>query len=107
MGGTWQIIRGGVDADESYVRAALREMKEECGLPPRELFRLDAVESFYTVVDDTLWHSVAFCAIVKRTDDLVLNEEHDDFRWIARDQIDRHTMWSSELQLLSDLRRTI
>ena len=26
MGGTWQIIRGGVDADESYVEAALREM---------------------------------------------------------------------------------
>jgi dihydroneopterin triphosphate diphosphatase len=107
MGGTWQIIRGGVNADETYVNAALREMTEESGLYPREFYRLDSVESFYTAVDDTLWHSVAFCAIVDREERAQLNNEHDDFRWIAREQIERHTMWSSELQLLSDLRRTI
>src|SRR4051794_13764944 len=76
MGATWQIIRGGVDADESYIEAALREMREESGLSPRELYRLDSVESFFTAVDDTLWHSVAFCALVERGQNVRLNEEH-------------------------------
>jgi 8-oxo-dGTP pyrophosphatase MutT (NUDIX family) len=107
MGGTWQIIRGGVDADESYVTAGLREMREESGLTPSEFYRLDAVESFYTAVDDTLWHSVSFCAVVDRAQRVALNDEHDEYRWIARDEIARHTMWSSELQLLETLQRTI
>jgi dATP pyrophosphohydrolase len=107
MGGTWQTIRGGVQPDESYVNAALREMREETGLTPKEVYRLDSVESFYLQADDTLWNSVAFCALVNRDQPVKLNEEHDDFRWIARDDIERHTLWSSELRLLSDLKRTI
>src|SRR5947208_14380428 len=66
MGGTWQIIRGGVDADESYVEAALREMKGESGLTPRDFYRLGAVEAIYLAVDGTPWPSVAFCATVDR-----------------------------------------
>jgi len=107
MGGTWQIIRGGVNADESYVRAGLREMYEESGLVPRELYRLDSIESFYLQLDDTLWNSVAFCAIVDRAQPVKLNDEHDEFRWIARDHIEHHTLWSSELRLLTDLKRAI
>jgi hypothetical protein len=50
---------------------------------------------------------VAFCAVVDAGQLVVLNDEHDDFRWIARDQIRQHTMWSSELAVLRDLERTI
>src|SRR5438105_4368085 len=107
MGGTWQIIRGGVDADEFYVTAGLREMREESGLTPSEFYRLDAVESFYTAVDDTLWHSIAFCAIVDRQQNVQLNDEHHAFRWIPRNQLDQHLMWASERALLPDLCRDI
>jgi 8-oxo-dGTP pyrophosphatase MutT (NUDIX family) len=107
MGGTWQIVRGGVEPGENVIHGALRELREETGLIPRELYRLSCVESFYTPVDDTLWHSVAFCAIVGRSQEVVLNHEHDALRWIARDQMDRHLMWASERQLLSDLCRDI
>jgi dATP pyrophosphohydrolase len=107
MGDTWQIIRGGVNADETYVAAALREMQEESGLTPEELYRLDSIESFYLQADDTLWNSVAFCAIVDRSQEVRLNEEHDGVRWILRDLIEQHTLWSSELRLLADLKRTI
>ena len=107
LGNTWQLVRGGIDEGESFVAGALRELKEEAGLVPRELYRLGAIESFYTNVDDTLWHSVVFCAMVDRMQMVTLNEEHDAFRWIARQQIDAHSMWASERALLPDLCRDI
>jgi dihydroneopterin triphosphate diphosphatase len=107
LGDTWQIIRGGVEADESYPKAALREMREECGMSPAEFYRTGSIESFYTDHDDTIWNSAVFCAIVGREAEVKLNEEHDAFRWIARDQMDDHMMWASERQLLPGLLRDL
>lgn len=107
LGNTWQIIRGGVEPGETYVQAALREMREECGLSPLELYRCPSVESFYTSIDDTLWHSVAFCALVARDAPIRLNHEHDDYRWVPEQQLEPLVMWASERQVLADLCRDI
>jgi 8-oxo-dGTP pyrophosphatase MutT (NUDIX family) len=107
LGDTWQLIRGGVDEGESFAAGALRELREEAGLTPREFYRLGAVESFYTNVDDTLWHSVVFCAIVERSQVVTLNEEHDALRWVPRERMDTQCMWTSERALLPDLCRDI
>ncbi|HEX3357582.1 MAG TPA: NUDIX domain-containing protein [Tepidisphaeraceae bacterium] len=107
LGNTWQIVRGGVDAGESYPQAALRELREEAGLTPVEFFRLGSVEAFYTDLNDTLWHSIPFCAIVARNQSVLLNEEHDDYRWVSRAEIESLTMWASERPLLAELCRDI
>jgi dATP pyrophosphohydrolase len=107
LGDTWQIVRGGVEKDEPYAIAALRELMEETGLKPRELYRLGAVESFYTDTDDTIWHSVVFCALVDRTQFVRLNEEHREYRWVPRQKIDSLAMWASERAILPDLCRDI
>lgn len=107
MGGTWQLIRGGVEPGEAYIAAALREMREESGLAPVELYRLGSVETFYTSFDDTLWHSVAFCAVTSRSQAVTLNDEHDAARWIGRNRIDAESMWASERTILQDLFRDI
>lgn len=103
MGNTWQLIRGGLDPGENAVRGALRELHEEAGLAPAEFYRLGTVESFYTPIDDTLWHSVAFCAIVSRSARITLNEEHDNSRWIPRRDFPGACMWASERNLLDEL----
>lgn len=103
MGGTWQIIRGGSDPGEHMVTAALREMREETGLAPQELYRLGTVECFYIDYDDTLWHAVGFCAVVSREQQIILNDEHDAFRWVPRIEMPSRVMWASERHLLADL----
>jgi len=107
MGGTWQIIRGGVDPGETYLQAALRELREEANIEPTEFYRLGSVESFYIDADDTLWHAVPFCAIVPANEHVAINEEHDEFRWVPLDQIEQQTMWASERSILRDLQRDI
>src|SRR4051812_38096329 len=84
MGNTWQIVRGTLEPGETAIEGALRELREESGLVPTEFYRLGRVESFYRAIDDTLWHSVSFVALVGQDAQVVLNEEHDDARWMPR-----------------------
>ena len=107
MGGTFQTIRGGIEAGENGVRAALREMREESGLVPVEFYRLGSVESFYIPADDAIWHAAAFCAVVNDSAEPTLNDEHDAARWVPADQTDEAFMWSSERPLLDEIKRVI
>ncbi len=111
LGGTWQSIRGRIEGNETAAEAALREMREECGLAPVELYRLAILETFFipgqSADTDVIWHSVCFCAIVAPDAEVRLNDEHTAYRWISRDQIDAHTMWASERQVIQALCRDI
>jgi dATP pyrophosphohydrolase len=98
MGGTWQIVYGGIDPHETAWQAALRELKEETALAPRELYRLEPVDIFYIAAQDTLWHCVQFAAVVDRSDRLMLNEEHTASRWITAHDAAAHFMWLANRQ---------
>src|SRR6185436_15378922 len=65
-GNTWQVVRGKVEAGETFIQAALRELREETEIVPREFYRVGTVETFYTASNDTIWHSVPFLAMIDR-----------------------------------------
>jgi len=103
LGGTWQTVYGTADPGEPLWRAALRELLEEAGLRPREFYRLGTVRSFYTDVNDTVWHSTPFAAIVGREDAVTLNAEHTDVRWVPRDHAGRAFMWPSDRAAIEEV----
>ena len=107
MGGTYQTIRGRSEGDEKAVAAALREMQEETGLRPAELYALSTCEVFYIYHTDTVWHAAAFCAIVPPATEPVLNNEHDAYRWVPAEQTDAAFMWGSEWPLVEEIERVI
>jgi dATP pyrophosphohydrolase len=107
MGGTWQTVRGTAAPGEAAWQAALRELREETGLVPTEFYKLSLLESFYLVRGETIWHCPSFVALVPADAEVVLNEEHDAFRWKPRDRIDAETMWAGERQVIAEICREI
>jgi dATP pyrophosphohydrolase len=105
--GAWAIIRGTIDGDERAWQAALRELREETGLRPLEFYKMSLLEMFYFVQDESLWHVPSFCAVVGRDARIVLNDEHDAFRWIPRTEIDEATMWAGERLVVQEVCREI
>ena len=107
MGGTWQTVAGCMEQGETAWQAALRELNEETGLDPLEFYRSGIIGSFYipgpTANSDQLFHQIQFLAIVGRDAEVVLNEEHDDMRWITRAEINSKFMWSEDRSILRHL----
>ena len=107
MGGAWSTVRGTIEPGETAWGAALRELREEAGLVPAEFYQLDTVDLFYLHGDDTLWHCPGFCALVARDASIMLNPEHDAFRWIDRARAGRDFMWPGERAQIAELCREI
>ncbi len=104
LGGTWQTVRGTTEAGESAVQTVLRELREETGLTPLQLYSIGIVETFYIIAGDTIYHSPAFLACVAGDASVTLDEEHDAFRWINESELDRAFMWPSERPLIAAIR---
>jgi dATP pyrophosphohydrolase len=103
MGGTWQTVRGVAEPGETAVAAAGRELKEETGLAPAELYALSSIDSFYTAKFDTVWHCPVFFALVSRESGVNLNEEHDQHRWVPLDRVNASFMWPRERELIAEI----
>jgi dATP pyrophosphohydrolase len=107
LGGTWATVYGMMEAGETAFGAALREMKEESGLVPREFFRIGAAPSFYTDVNDTLWVVPSFCALVDRDVEIKMDHESDAYRWIDCSDVERAFMWPTDRQSIALICRDI
>src|SRR5438105_4540344 len=103
LAGAWSIVRGQIEPNETAWQAALRELHEETGLVPKELYKMTLMEIFYLIQDETIWHVPVFCALVERDATIALNHEHDDHRWIGRSEIMKNLMWANERQLIEEI----
>jgi len=105
-GAYWHAIAGGVEAGEAFHAAAVRELREETGL---EVEQLEPLGQFTYVRED--WeaepglrvHVEAFLVDVEPGWEPVLNEEHDEYRWLPRDEAATLLFWPEPAQLLRAL----
>ncbi len=103
MGGTWQLISGGLEPNETAWEGALREMREETGLVPEEFYRLSTLTRFYRPDNDSLNTAPMFCAIVSADADVRINDEHTAFDWIELGLAMSRLMWPSDQQALAEV----
>lgn len=99
--GAWESIHGRREADETPVRAALRELKEETGFVPVRFYSLSRVEQFWLHTMDAMAVAPVFAAFVADDAEPVLGVEHDAYEW--RSAVDgAEFAWPRENRALAD-----
>ncbi|MBP6673308.1 MAG: NUDIX pyrophosphatase [Bacteroidetes bacterium] len=96
----WQIVTGSIEQGETAVQGALRELKEETGFIPQKFWIVPHVNTFYSVRNDTLNHTVNFAVQVAPMTDPILSEEHYQFGWYPIEQAKALCVWPGQIQAL-------
>ena len=105
-GGYWHTIAGGVEPGETFRAAALRELREETGFAADELQPIG--EFAYTRES---WESEpglrvhVECFLVDVTPgwEPELDDEHDEYRWLPREEAAELLFWPEPAALLRSL----
>lgn len=84
--GLWQMVTGTIEAEETAVEAARREVHEETGIIPERLDVVPYVASFYLAGDDSIQHVPVFAAEVYSDTEIRLSPEHDTFHWLPYEE---------------------
>ena len=101
-GGFWQGVTGGVEGEEEYFAAALRELKEETGLEPRELKLVDysyhyPVREEWKIVYERpfdIINEIVFLAIVDpQSEPTISRKEHDAYQWCRHEEAVGKLFW--------------
>lgn len=90
MHGLWQQVAGGIEDGETAIDAIVREIKEETGHSPKALYSADMTESFYNYHRNCIMIIPVFAAEFDSEKDVVLSNEHSDYKWVTVDQAKEH-----------------
>lgn len=107
--GTWHPIMGHVEAGESAVQTALRELDEEVGLSPRDpdllgLWALEQVHPYFVAAIDCIVLSPRLVAEVAPDWEPRLNTEHSAARWVSDAS---SFMWPGQRKAVEEVRTEI
>lgn len=98
-GDFWCHVAGKIEANESGTEAILREIKEETGIQPQQLFSADYLEQFYEPSLNVIEMIPAFVAFCDDEQVVVLNEEHTEYRWCSLAEAKAFVVFSNQRKL--------
>jgi dATP pyrophosphohydrolase len=99
--GAWEAVHGSIEPGERPPEAALREVREETGLPVERLYNV-TVNPFYLHKADVVQLAVVFVAFVSLTGDVVTGDEHQAHAWLPLDAATERIIWPRSRSTLRD-----
>jgi dihydroneopterin triphosphate diphosphatase len=103
--GFWQSVTGSLEADETHMEAAVREVYEETGYRPQpaELIELGLVNLFEIALQWRIKYApgvthneeVCFALKVEKFDVVIDPLEHDTYAWVGYDAAMQMLYWES------------
>lgn len=91
----WQGVAGKIEKGETASEAAVRELKEETGLSPVNIFVADHVSRFYEVHGDCI-NLVPVFGIEVDSENVILSEEHISYKWANIDEALNTLVWNGQ-----------
>jgi|LakMenEpi03Aug12_release.lakeMendotaPanAssembly.Ray.scaffolds.fasta_scaffold1234125_1 dATP pyrophosphohydrolase len=104
---SWQPIYGGVQPEEKAEEAARRELFEETGIRSELMFLVEYLESFFFRPKNAIYMFPVFAAEFGSEHEVILNEEHDEYRWVSSTEVNEKFMWRSQREAISVLLDTL
>jgi dATP pyrophosphohydrolase len=105
QGGFWQFVTGSLEAGETHIQAALREVREETGLTPApsDLIDLKLTNTFEIAprwlhkYEPGVTHNEEKCFALRAERHAVLLDplEHTDYAWVFYEQALEMLYWES------------
>ncbi len=92
----WQMVTGSIRENEKAYETALREIKEETGLQPKNFWVVPNVNSFYDPSIDVICEVPVFAAEVYVNDDVKISDEHSEYRWVKLEEAKRLLAWKGQ-----------
>src|SRR5512139_3069236 len=102
--GLWQMVTGKIKSGEKAHQTALREIKEETGLTPLQLWVAPTVNSFYEPKDEYICLLPVFTARVE-SDQVKLSDEHTEYQWVDKSKAQKLLAWEGQrkaVQIIED-----
>ena len=107
LAGLWQGVSGRLEADESIVAGALRELREETGFVEADFegfYDLDQVNSFHVASLDGIVTAAVFAVRVPPGADPRLSHEHDRFDWLDPEAAIARCVWPAYRESVARIR---
>ena len=98
--GVWQMVSGKIKDGEKAYETAVRELKEETGLTPEQIWVAPRVNSFYSHETDRICLVPVFAIKVNSDEDIQISNEHSDFRWCKADEAKTLLAWDGQRKAL-------
>ena len=106
--GLWQMVTGkikeSVSGGEKAYQTAIREIREETGLIPLQLWVAPTVNSFYEPKDEFICLLPVFAARVE-SNQIKLSDEHTDYKWVDKTTAQKLLAWEGQrkaVQIIED-----
>lgn len=99
-GGQWRMVGGKVAEGEKAWQTAKREFYEETALKGKLWWCVPSINHFYDPKGNLIHLIPAFAVECEPFAQPVLNEEHDDFRWVKASECENFVRWPEQNRLI-------